>query len=749
MSANIIGSLAISLGLNTASFQSDLKRTRKATKSFGKMARREFKSMDKAIGRSIKNAVSSLASFKSALVVVAGIAGIGLLIKSSLTAIDAVGKMSKTYGIATKDLGAFTLAAELGGSSLKLFTKAAKNISKNVFDFATLGIGEAKDAFKVLGISVDDLKPIMNDNVALIGLIGDKLNTMEDGAIKTALAVKILGGRAVELLPALAGGSKQFEEYRKQSELMGLSLSTSMVRGVEAANDSMSVLSLRFKALRDQTTGALAPGIKLVADRLNDLFAAAIESGGGIGSVAKTMATSLVNGANMSFKAIGTLVTAFEFLGRTVDGVKLIFKIATSAIVGFAAGGLTGLDKLNKGAASLINLLPGINITPSPDLTNWANTAAGTFGVLNDEIVQLAESMANTDTQSMFSVAIKNVDQYTSSIIKAVEAGNKITEQKPSAKISTPLIGGVDNKATTDSLGKRFELLQSSQMSETQMLTETLNKQLDLVKAAQASGIANDKEALDARIGARSNYWDRIGQLNNSAQERERVSTYNAAQEYTRAWDAAGNRFASGIGDAVADVMFKNKTFAESMKAITAGVIRQIISSMVEIRIKQTELFAVGESQKATSTATSVASNTAIAVSAVPAAAGVSLATAGANSIPAVAGILATLAAVALISKGFQGGFADGGNFVANRPMLIGEKGPEILVPSTGGTILPNSAISNNSNRNYTYNVTQVFEFKGGNNAGDSIVRNRAQIENIAVNAIRNAARENGRPSPI
>ncbi|MGB0123213.1 MAG: hypothetical protein WA419_12660 [Silvibacterium sp.] len=45
------------------------------------------------------------------------------------------------------------------------------------------------------------------------------------------------------------------------------------------------------------------------------------------------------------------------------------------------------------------------------------------------------------------------------------------------------------------------------------------------------------------------------------------------------------------------------------------------------------------------------------------------------------------------MSNWFQGGFAGGGDFVANRPMLVGENGPEILNPSTAGTIIPNHAL--------------------------------------------------------
>jgi len=45
----------------------------------------------------------------------------------------------------------------------------------------------------------------------------------------------------------------------------------------------------------------------------------------------------------------------------------------------------------------------------------------------------------------------------------------------------------------------------------------------------------------------------------------------------------------------------------------------------------------------------------------------------------------------------FQGFFADGGDVVANRPLVVGERGPELFVPSVSGTVVSNETINNNS----------------------------------------------------
>jgi phage-related minor tail protein len=56
-------------------------------------------------------------------------------------------------------------------------------------------------------------------------------------------------------------------------------------------------------------------------------------------------------------------------------------------------------------------------------------------------------------------------------------------------------------------------------------------------------------------------------------------------------------------------------------------------------------------------------------------------------------------------------GRASGGPVSANSPYLVGEQGPELFIPRSGGTIIPNgqtmSALGSSS-ANVTYNISAV-----------------------------------------
>lgn len=261
------------------------------------------------LGRSLKGVTRALFSFKTAIVGLVGVAGIGLLIKQSLTSIDNLGKMSKTLGIATKDLQAMRLASAIGGVELQTFAKASRQVSKGVFDFLVKGTGEALDGFKALGIQQADLLPIQNDTMAIMGLIADKLNELPDGTMKTAIAFKLLGGRAVELLPALEGGSKQMQAFRDEAELFGNALGQNTVKGVENFNDSVTRLQFIFTGLRDNIVAQLAPSMQMLVDTIREKLLTAVEdAGGGIAEFSLQASKGIIDFAIQGTQAIESFV---------------------------------------------------------------------------------------------------------------------------------------------------------------------------------------------------------------------------------------------------------------------------------------------------------------------------------------------------------------------------------------------------------------------------------------------------------
>ena len=88
--------------------------------------------------------------------------------------------------------------------------------------------------------------------------------------------------------------------------------------------------------------------------------------------------------------------------------------------------------------------------------------------------------------------------------------------------------------------------------------------------------------------------------------------------------------------------------------------------------------------------------------------------------------------------KGFGGpfaslvGFAGGGRPPVGKPSIVGEKGPEIFVPSTAGTIIPNDKISGGG---MTNNIVVNVSMEGGVDAqgGEEDGRQLGRLIAVAV----------------
>ena len=198
--------------------------------------KRAFSTLKRGLGGVSK----AIFNMKTGLAAVAGVAGIGLLIRSSLQSIDKLGKLSRQVFISTEDLSAFRLAADLGGTSLEAFAKGARTLAVGINDWLVKGTGIAKDAFEQLGITQDDLRATNNDLWAQFQLVADALNAMEDGTAKTDAAYKLFGGRNIELLTAIENGTLGMAEMRAEAERFGLVLDSKLVKSVEDANDSIA-----------------------------------------------------------------------------------------------------------------------------------------------------------------------------------------------------------------------------------------------------------------------------------------------------------------------------------------------------------------------------------------------------------------------------------------------------------------------------------------------------------------------------
>lgn len=290
-----IANIAVSLTARTSAFNKGLQGAVARAKNFGK-----------TIGRIGVKAAGLVAGL--------GVLGAGFLTAKGFRDVDRLAKLEKITGISSDSLQVFKVAAERGGSTLDVFAKAARSVARFGFDAL---IGKSKDAqrvFKVLGISSMDLQRGMKDNEFLMGLVADKLNGMEEGALKTAVATKLLGGRNTELLASFAGGSAEFAKIRKELTDFGLIIDGDKSK-VEAVNDTFDDLLRILGGVAQQFALAIAPDLLVFLQDLKERLRVFL-AGGGLQKFAQD--------------AVASMQSLSDLVVSIADGIRFIQDSATT-----------------------------------------------------------------------------------------------------------------------------------------------------------------------------------------------------------------------------------------------------------------------------------------------------------------------------------------------------------------------------------------------------------------------------------
>lgn len=153
-----------------------------------------------------------------------------------------------------------------------------------------------------------------------------------------------------------------------------------------------------------------------------------------------------------------------------------------------------------------------------------------------------------------------------------------------------------------------------------------------------------------------------------------------------------GQSLTSNFGDAIADAIVDGEDFGEMLKSIARDALKQLISGLVQLGIQFLINQAIAKAGITASNALAASQGASLAAAYAPAAALASLATSGANSIPASAGITAT-AAVSQGVAALTPGFADGGLF---RGMGTSRSDSNLVRVSDGEFIVNAQATSQN-----------------------------------------------------
>ncbi|WP_236321291.1 phage tail tape measure protein [Enterobacter hormaechei] len=214
-----------------------------------------------------------------------------------------------------------------------------------------------------------------------------------------------------------------------------------------------------------------------------------------------------------------------------------------------------------------------------------------------------------------------------------------------------------------------------AQVDPVQQLANQHAQQLALIQQFERQGLLAHQNALALKNAADTQY-----EQQRTAAQWELLSQQSLGYSMlTSAVDA----FSGNASNALTGLITGTMSAQDAMRSLGNTMLNSVVNALVQVGVEALKNFIIGQTLGAASTAASVGMATTTAAAWAPAAALASLASFGANSAPAMAGIASTVGlaqGLALAGARYNGGPVSAGSMYQ-----VGERGkPEIYQASTG-----------------------------------------------------------------
>lgn len=324
--------------------------TGKLEQDFAK-ARKMFSNAFSSVGGQIFTAVAGAVSFASAMNTV----------MNQFDRVDEIADTAKTLGLTFSEMERLTIAAEMSGVEIEMFTKIAGDASIKAYEAAN-GNKALSSTFNRLGIDAKRFVDLsVEDKVGTLAAAFAKMDA--DPIQRMVIASELFGKNWRKVMPLLDESAGFLEKAAKWSAAYELGVTAAEIDLIENANVAFKELQMATVGIARKIAIQFAPAVELLMRQL----AAAIRPGTLLNNVLRAMgdivlavtfvATSLlvvVNGINELFGGwigktlrlvlvMGGLVIVLRSLAAIMKTVYMISKLqlavdtARAALAGMTA----------------------------------------------------------------------------------------------------------------------------------------------------------------------------------------------------------------------------------------------------------------------------------------------------------------------------------------------------------------------------------------------------------------------------
>lgn len=555
------------------------------------------------IRRSMQDVEGSASSLRNAMLGLGtglSLGGLVAFAKSGIDAADNLNKLSQKVGVSVESLSAFQYAAKLSDVSAEQLSGGLARLARAAAE-AQGGTGETAEAFRALGIAVTNSSGQLKGTEDLLLDVAEQFAGIEDGAGKTALAMRLFGRAGAELIPLLNQGRSGFAELRAEAERLGIIISGNTAKAAEEFNDNLTRLSQSSEKLKIQLANELLPGLNRLVTQLlegNRISGGFIESLRLFGTI--NPFRSLADNIKVTREELERLqrvekIGASDRNSRFQDRSGLAAEIsdqkkrleflkAQQREEALALGAGIGRDERQRfgGSGAAKRAAPGLGGSGGT-VDNRADQA---LRQLQDEILK-AQELTRTEE-----------------VLAAIEAGRygKLTEaqrtrlvnlaaevdlQRENARVQKEADDAVKNSSKEQDARTRAEAERLNQLAQSYRdLVDPIDKfrrQLTEVEDLLARGLLTKDEALELQLKINVDMEKALNDMEGFKGEVRRINDeareiglifQSAASDAIRDWQGFGNLIRS-IGKDIAQLVFK-KTVTDPIANGVGGFISSL-----------------------------------------------------------------------------------------------------------------------------------------------------------------------------
>lgn len=661
-------SIVVDLLMRTGAFETDAKRAERALKKFEKQAIDTGKVVGAALAA---GAVAAAYAFDS-------------LVKSAADFKD----LEETTGAQAEDLASLAVAAGTAGVEMQTLAGNAIRLTKSL-----TGVDDdskaAGAAIKALGLDLKTFKDL--DPVAQIDAMSKAFSNFEDGPKKSAVAVALWGKSGAEMIKVL----KALEEQGGRTKI----LTQEQIEAADAYADAQAKAGTELKLYAQAAATQALPAFNELTTAASTFVRSLFEVDDATGKLSESK--TIQAWARGAVDALAFVVDAAQQVVRGFQRVMLVGDALQKMrhlpmLGGFAeardimkqlGAELTKVDRsfsetiaAQRAKGDLAAMLGAdSSLLKQPKRRELAFDGAGDKpGKAKAQIDQAAKALADLQREIQvfgqendilsktlafqdLKPTIAQLEQYKAGLasleqLRAAEAVQKtldaLVQERDALSLSKEQITARDlalKGATGTQVEFALEVLKSSEaikaqkdvMEEGKRLAEQMRTPLEELLAEYerlnklfAAG-AIDATTYRRAVESAQDAFSKIGEEAKKASSDIDEFAKNAAENIQRSF-----------GDTLVDAMNGNwKSIGDGFKQMLDRMIAEALAAQIT-----RSLF--GDSGKGGGLLGDV--------------------------LPALGGLL-----------GFGGARADGGDVAAGRSYLVGERGPEMFVPRTAGTVLP------------------------------------------------------------